>query len=644
MLTDFGLALEFGQPSLTQAGGLTGTPSYVSPEQLQGRRDRVDARSDVFSLGTTLYELLTQRRPFDGATTQQVLQRIATADAPNPQTINHDLPSDLTAVVLKALEKAPDRRYQSAGDLAADLRAFLAHRPVAARRVTTARKLRRWVTREPAKALLAAVLIIAIPTMSTLLGVVIARAPLAEEGEKARQADQVEQMLARGFRELVDKSGLAGGTFESLLRLAPGHVEATAGRALALIERERWSEAEELLDAGEVAPRFGRMARVLRVHLHRSRFEEREAKALEQQLGELEGHIEHFIVGVSEALLAVRVRVRDAAAQRSHDERAQSLLNRAVLMCPTVREAYHYQRALVVAVAGSPQAARDAAAALCELWPESSAAWYAAGVCFTSLHTPNGRAASLAAHRRATRLDPSFATAWYALGWSLTETGDWPAAVNAFRRALELAPHSPDTLGGLGWALTNAGEHDEAIDVLTTAIAARPDHVKAMQWLGLAKGQVGDLVGAVQAYRQSLEVNPRQHGAATVHRNLMVCLNRLGDVASARSQHQFWVRHFPDDVTAWRLIATILLQAKGPEREPAAALAAARRAVELTEGRDPHVLHLLGQCHSACGQPAEAAAAARRALALVPDGETGSAPLREAIMTAGRRYRRAAGK
>ncbi len=133
VVTDFGLAREEGLPSLTQTGDFAGTPYYVSPEQAMARRIPVDHRSDIFSLGVTLYELLTLRRPFEGRSSQEVLAKIIAKEPASPRRFNPLLPRDLATIVLKAIEKDPDRRYASAAAFAADLRAFLSFRPIEAR-------------------------------------------------------------------------------------------------------------------------------------------------------------------------------------------------------------------------------------------------------------------------------------------------------------------------------------------------------------------------------------------------------------------------------------------------------------------------------------------------------------------------------
>ncbi|HKE01456.1 MAG TPA: FG-GAP-like repeat-containing protein, partial [Planctomycetota bacterium] len=132
VLTDFGLAREEGLPSVTRTGEFAGTAYYLAPEQATPRR-HVDPKADVYSLGVTLFELLTLRRPFEGDSSAEVLSRALSREPPSPRRFNPFLPPDLATIVLKAIERDPARRYASAAALASDLRAFLEFRPIAAR-------------------------------------------------------------------------------------------------------------------------------------------------------------------------------------------------------------------------------------------------------------------------------------------------------------------------------------------------------------------------------------------------------------------------------------------------------------------------------------------------------------------------------
>jgi serine/threonine protein kinase/Flp pilus assembly protein TadD len=146
-VADFGLAKLAGDPGVTGTGDLLGTVRYMSPEQAAARHDLVDHRSDVYSLGATLYELLTLAPAFDGPDRQAVLSGVLSAEPAAPRSLERSIPRDLETVVLKAMEKEPARRYQSAGELAADLRRFLADEPVRAKRRTIGERVAKWTRR-----------------------------------------------------------------------------------------------------------------------------------------------------------------------------------------------------------------------------------------------------------------------------------------------------------------------------------------------------------------------------------------------------------------------------------------------------------------------------------------------------------------
>lgn len=147
-LLDFGLAkLDEAGPSETATRQVVGTPKYMSPEQAQARHDDVGTHSDVYALGATLYELLAGRAPYDGATDVEVLRQVVEANLTPPRGLRPDLPRDLEAICLKAMAKAPGRRYRTAIDLADDLRRFLDGRPTLARPLGRAARAARWLRR-----------------------------------------------------------------------------------------------------------------------------------------------------------------------------------------------------------------------------------------------------------------------------------------------------------------------------------------------------------------------------------------------------------------------------------------------------------------------------------------------------------------
>jgi serine/threonine protein kinase len=143
-VTDLGLAHIQSDARLTMTGDLVGTLRYMSPEQALAKRVVVDHRTDIYSLGATLYELFTLEPVFSGGDRQELLRQIAFDEPRPPRRINKAIPPDLETIVLKAMEKNPSDRYATANELADDLRRFLADEPILARPAGVARRLRKW--------------------------------------------------------------------------------------------------------------------------------------------------------------------------------------------------------------------------------------------------------------------------------------------------------------------------------------------------------------------------------------------------------------------------------------------------------------------------------------------------------------------
>ncbi len=151
-LSDFGMALFDDSEQLTGTGDVVGTLRYMAPERFKGQSD---ARSDVYSLGLTLYELLTAKSAVFEVDRAKLVHQVLNEDPPAPRTVEPSVPRDLETIVLKAICKEPAHRYQSAADLREDLSRFLSDRPPAARRLRWWERVRRWVKRNRALTYLA---------------------------------------------------------------------------------------------------------------------------------------------------------------------------------------------------------------------------------------------------------------------------------------------------------------------------------------------------------------------------------------------------------------------------------------------------------------------------------------------------------
>ncbi len=167
-VTDFGLA-KLSDSNLTMDGQIMGTPSYMSPEQAMGRLREVGRASDVYSIGATLYYLLTGRAPFHAAIAAETIRQVVDSEPVPPRMLNPSIPRDLETICLKCLRKEISARYATASDLAADLGRWLENKPIRAREITLIQKTWLSCKRRPA----IAVAIVAMIVLSTISGAVL---------------------------------------------------------------------------------------------------------------------------------------------------------------------------------------------------------------------------------------------------------------------------------------------------------------------------------------------------------------------------------------------------------------------------------------------------------------------------------------
>jgi serine/threonine protein kinase len=170
-IADFGLARKIEDSTITQSGAMMGTPRYMSPEQAEAASRTIDQRSDIYSLGATLYELLTCHPVFEGKTPQEVLMQIVTREPVAPKQLNPEIPADLATIAMKAMAKRPEDRYQSALELSNDLQRWQRTEPIKARPIGPIGRTIRWCCRNPR---LAAMTAAAVVIIIALTGIYIA--------------------------------------------------------------------------------------------------------------------------------------------------------------------------------------------------------------------------------------------------------------------------------------------------------------------------------------------------------------------------------------------------------------------------------------------------------------------------------------
>jgi len=195
-VTDFGLARLQGESGLTRTGDLVGTLRYMSPEQALGQPQRVDHRADIYSLGVTLYELMTLEPAVPGSDRQEVLRRIERDEPRRPRLLNRALPPELETILRKAIAKEPAERYATTQELADDLRRFLEDKPIHARRPSLRQVVAKWARRHRGIVVTAAV--------ATLVALVLGVAGLVLSNIRIRQKnEQAEAARLRADRSVA---------------------------------------------------------------------------------------------------------------------------------------------------------------------------------------------------------------------------------------------------------------------------------------------------------------------------------------------------------------------------------------------------------------------------------------------------------
>ncbi|MGO9918957.1 MAG: protein kinase domain-containing protein [Isosphaeraceae bacterium] len=249
-ICDFGLAVlrEIdGDETRTRLGA--GSPSYMAPEQAEARHDDIGPATDIYGLGATLYQLLTGRPPFTGASELETLRRVVADEPARPRHLRADVPRDLETICLKCLAKRPEQRYASAAALAEDLERFLEGRPILARPVPAWERAWKWTRRHPALAALATATALAV--FAGLGGLIWHESALRQVNEQLSAANQqlrgVNEQLRVAVEEKEENARLLRRQL-AVRRISEAKQAVTAGN---------FELAQRLLDEAEPEPELG---------------------------------------------------------------------------------------------------------------------------------------------------------------------------------------------------------------------------------------------------------------------------------------------------------------------------------------------------------------------------------------------------
>jgi tetratricopeptide (TPR) repeat protein len=543
----------------TQTGQALGTPAYMSPEQAAGEWARVGPASDLFSLGATLYALLTGRPPYPDRSLPEVLARARRGDFPPPRQVKRGVSASLEAVCLKAMALRPEERYGSAQDLKAEVERFLADEPVRAYREPWTTGARRWVKRHPAWAA-------AVPAI-LFLGGVVALWVVAERAERRRATEQRMNTALSRAEQLRDQAA----------RMQPEAAVVVWKQALAAAEQADGMRATGR--AGEeMSRRAARLLVELRQEVERARKEVRLLTALEEarlarsvMRGEYfdfaasaQGYVQAFFnyqldvlgqnpVTAGRALRRLPDPIRRAlvvalddwahgapgnvaqhlrkVADRADDDPWRRRVRRARSLAALKLLALEAQRGLVtdgrrkrrsavsldlLALGLVRAGARAEAIALLGAAQGRYPGDFWINLDLGTLFCPSdqgsrkGPGQAVGYLRAAVAIRPHCASAHNNLGNALQARGDVAGAIAAYRQAIVLNPSDAGTHSNLGTALVAAGDVAGAITAYRKALAIRPQFAEAHCNLGFALRQQGSLTASLASLRRGHELGTRQ--------------------------------------------------------------------------------------------------------------------------------------
>lgn len=607
VILDFGLARDESDgegPTLTHTGDVFGTPAYMSPEQVSGKMLQLDRRTDVYSLGATLYQCLTGTLPFEAPTREGLFQSILFREPQDARKLNRAISQDLKVVLDAAMEKDREKRYADARALADDLAAILDHRPIAAKPISALGRLTRWSRRRPGRAALLAATIIGLPLLTYLVGVIVANQPKIAAQERAALEKQVERLVARGYYELHHVSAeRAEATFTEARQLIPDAGEAIGGEALALLARSRPESALEVL--GEASTALPELRRIERSVL-RALGRESEARAIEETLSVQPGSPFGLFLLAQENMTAAHALGRRSPEARAHLRRSLQAFERAISYSPSARLVHYLGFTHAVMYLPEEVHTQPLVEGLTANWPDTATAWlwtgYVAGA-------KGDHEKEIACYERAEEIDANLDLISLRAD-ALADLDRHEEALALLEEALRRYPDNLNDMGSLAVALNNLHRHEEAYEVSKRVLARSPDdltsliaaifslrklgrfdegiqhgrHVAAIApWSAIALTEYAWALNNAKRTEEALEVWDQAFAtgrdAPSMPRGKGWALNDLGRYQEAVPFLEEAVKREPHNPDAWNGLATALWGTGNMK----AAEEAARRGIELED-------------------------------------------------------------
>jgi serine/threonine protein kinase/Tfp pilus assembly protein PilF len=598
-ITDFGLAKRLEDDSShTKSGTLMGTPSYMAPEQARGDSANIGPVSDQYALGAILYELLTGRPPFVGASILDTLQQVRHKEPIPPSRLAPKIPRDLETICLKCLQKEMRNRYPSTDALAEDLKRFLAGEPIKARPVSRLEQAWRWCRRNPRLALLST----ALGVLAITLGIVWTQEVLRDARDKqaaaeryAREQKALEEARGRAEQKIerATEAAAAGQALRALdlLKDAPPQLEAAdladvrASWRTLQAQTELYAELQALLDRARLDGLYG-----TETTRPKAREELRQLLGLLEDLEKRTGkgadglpplssqQKELFQESAFEVyLLAALVETQSALgrgqpAEKEAARQAIGWLNRAEKLLPPTRTFYshrsHYHKTVGDLAAFEADGARarsiPATSAIDHFWhgfAEEQRAQQAAGKG-DARRARELYLSALAEYTAILRIHPQHFWAYFNWASCQFHLRSYQDALLGYTACIHVNPGVARPYYNRGTTLHQLKQYDEAIQDYTAAL--KLDEQAADACLGRAQSylETRNNERAFQDFARAIQLEPNN---ARAYFQRAEALRRLGQLAEAQADYDRAVQRSPQLAEAWTGRGLVLLAQNQPE-------------------------------------------------------------------------------
>jgi TolB-like protein/Tfp pilus assembly protein PilF/tRNA A-37 threonylcarbamoyl transferase component Bud32 len=538
-LTDFGVArLLETENDATFTIEVSGTPSYMAPEQAQANNGPVSSATDVYGLGAVLYELLAGQPPFISGTPFETVRLLLETEPRQPRLLNPKVDRDLSTICLKCLEKDPKRRYSSALALAEDLEHWLRHEPISARRTGVLARGRKWVRRNPA----AAALVVMSVLLASAVGIIVWKVGAVGRQPSTGIAVLPFENLNNDREDAFFTDGVQDEILTRLAKIADLRVISRTSTQRYQSKPGNLSEIAKQLGVANVlegsVQKAGDQVRVNVQLVNAQTGSQLWADTYDRKLTDIFGveseiattiadMLQAKLTGEEKQLIAVQptsdltayelyLRGRSLWGKRGGDNLRQAIAfyEQAIARDPNYALAYAgLADAYVILPAYTETAPQDAfpkakAAALKALQLDDKLAEAHAALGLLLCLSDFDMAGSISEFQRAIAINPNDATAhhWYGNG-PLLALGRLDEAIAEGKRAIELDPLSPIINADLGQNLSCARRYDEAIAQLRKTLEIDPTFYYAHYNLGIALQLKGDLPAAITEYKKAQQLS-----------------------------------------------------------------------------------------------------------------------------------------